>query len=34
MLVGSPKERVSTAMKWGVIPKIAPNLNKGARVLK
>jgi hypothetical protein len=29
MLVGSPKERVSIAMKWGIIPKIAPNPNQG-----
>jgi hypothetical protein len=25
MLVGSPKEHVSIATKWGIIPKIAPN---------
>jgi hypothetical protein len=31
MLVGSPKERVSIEMKWGIIPKIAltPNLAQG-----
>jgi hypothetical protein len=27
MLVGNPKERVSIVMKWGIIPRIAPNLN-------
>jgi hypothetical protein len=25
MLVGSPKEHVSTVIKWGITPKIAPN---------
>jgi hypothetical protein len=29
MLVGSPKERVSIVMKWGITPKIAPNPNRG-----
>jgi hypothetical protein len=28
MLVGSLKECVSIAMKWGIIPKITPNLNR------
>jgi hypothetical protein len=27
MLVGSPKECVSTTVKWGITPKIAPNPN-------
>ncbi len=27
MLVGSPKEHVSTAIKWGITAKIAPNPN-------
>jgi hypothetical protein len=27
MLVGSPKECVSIAMKWGITPKITPNPN-------
>ncbi len=34
MLVGSPKERVSTTMKWGITPKIAPNPNQGMGVLR
>jgi len=34
MLVGGPKERVSTAMKWGITPKIAPNPNQGMEVLR
>jgi len=34
MLVRSPKEHVSTAMKWGIIPKIDPNPNEGMGVLK
>jgi len=34
MLVGSPKERVSTVMKWGITPKIAPNPNWGMGVSK
>jgi len=34
MLVGSPKERVSTAIKWDITPKIAPNLNRGMGVLR
>jgi hypothetical protein len=29
MLVENPKERVSTVMKWGIIPSIAPNPNRG-----
>jgi len=33
-LVGSPKGRVSTVMKWGIIPKIAPNPNRGMGVLR
>jgi hypothetical protein len=32
MLVGSPKECVSIAMKWGITPKIAPNPNWGMGV--
>jgi hypothetical protein len=27
MLMGSPKEHVSIAMKWDITPKIAPNPN-------
>jgi hypothetical protein len=27
MLIGSPRERVSIAMKWDITPKIAPNSN-------
>jgi len=27
MLMGSSKEHVSIAMKWDIIPKIAPNPN-------
>jgi hypothetical protein len=34
MLVGSPKERVSTIMNWGITPKIAPNPNRGMKVLR
>jgi len=34
MLVGSLKERVLTTMKWGIIPKITPNLNQGMGVLR
>jgi len=34
MLMGSPKERVSTAMKWDITPNIAPNPNWGNEVLK
>jgi hypothetical protein len=34
MLVGNPKERVSIAMKWGIILKIAPNPNRGMWVLR
>jgi hypothetical protein len=33
MLLGSPKECVSTTMKWGITPKIAPNPNWGITVL-
>ncbi len=32
MLVGNPKERVSITMKWGITPKVAPNLNRGMGV--
>jgi hypothetical protein len=32
MLVGSSKECVSIAMRWGIIPKIAPNPNRGMGV--
>jgi hypothetical protein len=34
MLVENPKERVSIAMKWGITPKIAPNLNQEMGVLR
>jgi hypothetical protein len=34
MLVGSPKEHVPIAMKWGIIPNIAPNPNQGMGVLR
>jgi hypothetical protein len=34
MLVGSPKEHASNATKWGIIPKIAPNPNRGVRTLR
>jgi hypothetical protein len=34
MLVGSAKERVSIVMKWGIIPKIAPNPNWGIGALR
>jgi hypothetical protein len=34
MLVGSPKERVSIAMKWDITAKIAPNPNWAMGVLK
>jgi hypothetical protein len=34
MLVGSPKECVLIAMKWGIIPKIAPNPNRGMGVVR
>jgi hypothetical protein len=29
MLMGSPKEHVSIAMKWDIIPKIAPKPKPG-----
>jgi hypothetical protein len=32
--MGSPKEHVLTAMKWGNTPKIAPNPNQGMGVLR
>jgi hypothetical protein len=32
VLVGSPKDNVSIAMKWGITPKIAPNPNRGMEV--
>jgi hypothetical protein len=32
MLVGSPKERVSIVMRWGITQKIAPNPNGGMGV--
>jgi hypothetical protein len=32
MLAGSPKERVSIVMKWGITPKIATNPNRGMGV--
>jgi hypothetical protein len=32
MRVGSLKECVSIAMKWGITPKIAPNPNRGMGV--
>jgi hypothetical protein len=31
--MGNPKERVSTAMKWGITPEIAPNPNRGMGIL-
>ncbi len=34
MLTGNPKERVSIVMKWGVIPRIAPNPNRGVTLLR
>jgi hypothetical protein len=34
MLVGNPKECVSIAMKWGITPRIAPNLNRGVGLLR
>jgi hypothetical protein len=34
MLVGSPKERVSIAMKWDITPKTTPNPNPTMEVLK
>ncbi len=34
MLAGNPKECVSIVMKWGIIPKIAPNPNRGMGVLR
>jgi hypothetical protein len=34
MLVGSPKEHVSIAMKWGITSKIASNPNPGMGVLR
>jgi len=34
MLVESLKEHVSTVMKWGIAPKIAPNPNRGMGVLR
>jgi len=34
VLVRSPKERVSIVMKWGIIPKIAPNSNRGMGVVR
>jgi hypothetical protein len=34
MLVGSPKEHASIAMKWGITPKIASNPNRGLGVLR
>jgi hypothetical protein len=34
MLVGSPRECVSIAMKWAIIPNIAPNPNQGMGVLR
>jgi len=33
MLVRSPKECVSIAMKWDIIPKIAPNPNWGMGIV-
>jgi hypothetical protein len=30
--IGSPKGRVLIATKWGITPKIAPNLNRGMGV--
>jgi hypothetical protein len=34
MLVGSPKEHVLIAMKWDIIPKIAPNPNQAMGVIR
>jgi hypothetical protein len=34
MLVGSPKEHVSIAMKCSITPNIAPNPNQGMGVLR
>jgi len=34
MPVGNPKGHVSIAMKWGIIPKIAPNPNQGMGALR
>jgi hypothetical protein len=34
MLVGNPKECVSIVMKWGIIPRIAPNPNRGVGLLR
>ncbi len=34
MPAGNPKERVSITMKWGIIPKIAPNPNQGMGALR
>ncbi len=34
MLVENPKEHASTVMKWGIIPKIAPNPNRGMGALR
>jgi hypothetical protein len=34
MLVGSPMECVSIAMKWGITPKFAPNPNQGMGFLR
>jgi hypothetical protein len=34
MLVGSLKEHVLIAMKWGITPKIAPNPNQKMGVLR
>jgi hypothetical protein len=34
MLVRNPKERVSIVMKWGIIPRIAPNPNRGMGLLR
>jgi hypothetical protein len=34
MLVGSPKEHVSTLTKWGITPKIAPSPNRGMGALR
>jgi hypothetical protein len=32
--MGRTKEHVSIATKWGIIPKIAPNPNRGMGFLK
>jgi hypothetical protein len=34
MLVENPKERVSIVMKWGIIPRIALNPNRGVGLLR